>query len=416
MTLRIFTYPNNYRVSKALIAAQYNGVEIEVPEFDMAKELHTAEFKAKNPLQKVPVLETPSGCIFESAAIARYVARLRADTNLLGASFHQQGLVDQFIDFSTNEIEPARAIWLAPIQGYLQYNEKANQEARKELVKSMTVLNEHLLANTFLVGNQITLADITIVCALVDLYRQVFTSKFLAPFTNVTRWFTTCVNQPEFAKVLGKVDFAKEEAQPPKAAKADKKKAEKPAAAPKEEKKAAPAPAAEEEKPKAKPVNPLDLLPESKMNLDTVKKLAFLKRPVNPEFFEQLFAEHWDNEGYSFYTADYQYDSDNTEYWKLGNLVGGFIQRSDAARKYAMGCMQLSGPEDEESSGPWSLNGVWLFRGQQVPQEMMDNPDAEYYTWTKVDVTTEEGKKKVKEYFMGDSVNGKPICDRRYFK
>lgn len=25
--------------------------------------------------------------------------------------------------------------------------------------------------------------------------------------TNVTRWFTTCINQPQFLKVLGKVTF-----------------------------------------------------------------------------------------------------------------------------------------------------------------------------------------------------------------
>lgn len=39
---------------------------------------------------QVPVLETEKGCIFESNAIARYVARL-SDTGLLGADL--QGMV-----------------------------------------------------------------------------------------------------------------------------------------------------------------------------------------------------------------------------------------------------------------------------------------------------------------------------------
>ncbi len=126
----------------------------------------TDAFKAKNPLGKVPVLETPHGSLFESGAIARYVARLRADTNLLGASNFQQGQVDQWIDFVTNEVEPARGILLYPILGYLTYNDKANTEGKKELTNALNVVNQHLLNNTFLVGNAVTLADITLATAL----------------------------------------------------------------------------------------------------------------------------------------------------------------------------------------------------------------------------------------------------------
>ena len=123
-------------------------------------------FLAKNPLGKVPVLDTPSGPIFESGAIARYVARLRSDANLLGASFYQQAQVDQWIDFGANEVEPARGILFYPLVGYLQFNDKAASEAKKELTTALNVLNGHLANNTFMVGNAITLADISIVAAL----------------------------------------------------------------------------------------------------------------------------------------------------------------------------------------------------------------------------------------------------------
>jgi len=421
MSLKIYSYPNNYRVWKSQIAAQYNGVDIELPPFDFDKDLKTESFKAKNPLQKVPVLETASGCLFESGAIARYVARLRADTNLLGASAFQQGQVDQWIDFSTNELEPARAIWLYPIMGYLQYNEKATQEAKKELQKSLNVLNQHLLSNTFLVGNAVTLADIVVATALVDLWRMVFTSKFISPYSNVSRWFNTLVNQPEFSRVLGKVELAKEEAQPPKAPKADKKKeaaaaAPKKEAAPKEEKPAAAAASSEESAMPKKKVNPLDALPPSSMDLDTIKKLCFSQRPHLPDFLEQLWPQ-FDAAGYSWWTCDYKYNNDNKEYWKIGNLLGGFIQRSDACRKYALGSIQCAGPDDEDCAGPWDITGAWLFRGtDMLPDMLSENPDAEYYEWKKIDVATDAGKAKIKEYFFGETVNGKKVQDRRFFK
>jgi elongation factor 1-gamma len=421
MSLKIFTYPDNFRVWKALVAAQYNSIDVEVPAFDFDKDLKTEAFKAKNPLQKVPVLETPNGCIFESNAIARYIARLGDASNLLGASNFQKAQVDQWMDFCTNEVEPARGIWIYPIQGYLAFNDKAYNEAKKEMTNSLRVLNEYLLNNTYLAGNNVTLADITIATALVHLYQLVFTPKFLAPFANVTRWFTTLVNQPEFSKVVGKVEFAKEETMAAKAAKVEKPKAEKPAAAA-APKAAAPAKSANEElldemeKPKAKKKNILDELPASSMDLDTIKKLCFSQRPFLPDFFEKLWPQ-FDNAGYSFYTMDYKYDADNKEYWKLGNSLGGFIQRSDASRKYAMGCINAAGPVDEDSAGPWCLTGVWLFRGQDLIAEMKEeNPDSEYYVWTKVDVTTDAGKAKVKEYYMGETVNGQQVLDRRYFK
>ena len=69
---RIFCYPNAYRVQKALVAARYVNVEIDLPKFDFANDRATPEFRALTPLGKVPVMDTPYGPVFESNAIARY--------------------------------------------------------------------------------------------------------------------------------------------------------------------------------------------------------------------------------------------------------------------------------------------------------------------------------------------------------
>lgn len=419
---KLYTYPENYRAQKALIAAQYNQIEIDVPAFEMGKDNKSECFLKMNPLGKVPVLETPHGAIFESNAIARYVARLRADANLLGDNNFQLGKVDQWIEFTANEVEPARGIWIYPILGYLQFNAKAQAEAKKELTNALTVLNNHLLNHTYLVSNHVTLADITLAVALVDLYKLVFTPKFLAPFGNVTRWFTTCINQPEFARVLGTVAFAKEEAQPAKGGKAPA--AEKPKAAPKEEKKEAPKPAAQqdmsdllddEDKPKPKKANPLDALAPSPMILDAIKKLAWSQKPFLADFFEQLWPQ-FDAAGYSWFTCVYNYNSDNKVFYMTGNAVGGFIQRSDACRKYALGVMNIAGNADEETP-PFLISGAWMFRGPEVIAEMKEeNPDSEYYTWVKMDVSKEEDRQKIKEQFLAEQLGGQAVLDRRFFK
>ena len=53
---------------------------------------------------------------------------------------------------------------------------------------------------------------------------QVFDAKFRGSFPNLTRWFVTCMNHPEFAAILGEVALCEKakEAVAPKGAKKDK--------------------------------------------------------------------------------------------------------------------------------------------------------------------------------------------------
>jgi len=136
MALKLFTSSGDnykYRIWKIQIAAQYAGVNLDVVDAS------SKEFKALSPIGKTPVLSTPNGPIFESNAILRYVARLRGDSGLYGDSFQDAALVDQWVDFSLNELEPVRHIWLLPVQGILQFNGKAYVEAKKELGDALAV-------------------------------------------------------------------------------------------------------------------------------------------------------------------------------------------------------------------------------------------------------------------------------------
>jgi glutathione S-transferase len=207
----IYSYPNNYRVHKAQIAAAYVGVEIKEPNFVFGKDNESDAFLALNPLGKVPCLETPQGPIFESNAIARYISGLRADKQLLGASYYENALVAQWVDFCANELENPRAAMIYPTLGFMAFNQEIHNAAVADMSTCLTVLNDHLLKNNFMVGKQITLADIALVSALNELYSKFFAPSYIAKFPNVTRWFTTCCNQPEFIQVLGKVVFNKVE-------------------------------------------------------------------------------------------------------------------------------------------------------------------------------------------------------------
>ncbi|CAI5464954.1 unnamed protein product [Closterium sp. Yama58-4] len=420
--LKLYTFSYNRNAYKALIAAEYTGAKVEVPAFEFGKTNKTKEFLAWNPIGKVPVLQTPDGPIFESNAIAKYVAK-SSDKGLTGTSVYETALIDQWIDFTTNEIDSHLWRWFAPYYGYGIKNQEVEDKAKEACKRGLASLNTHLESNTYLVGNRITLADIVAVSQLWTGYITMFTPEFMKEFPHVDRFWNTLINQPKVKKVIGDVQQA--QAQPtgvttwmegpigklqaaaaPKAA---------PAAAAKPEAAAAAADGEEGEAPKPKAKNPLDLLPPSPMVLDAWKRLY--SNTKAKDFREVAITGFWDMydpEGYSLWFCDYKYNEENTVKFVTLNKVSGFLQRMDLARKYAFAKMCILGPD----AGPFVIKGVWLFRGSEVPKFVLDECyDCELYEWTKVDLSDEAQKERVSQYFEEpDEIDGLVLQEAKCFK
>lgn len=168
----------------------------------------------------------------------------------------------------------------------------------------MVALNVELLNKTFLVGERITLADISVACHLIAGYTKLFDADYRKPFPNVTRWFLTVVNQPKVKAIVGEIALCtatlKYDAK--KAAAASAPKAEKPkkeAAAPQEE--SLEDIAAAEAKAEAKKKNPLDELPPSSLVLDNWKRFYSNNSEADSC---KWFWENYDPQGYSLWKVE----------------------------------------------------------------------------------------------------------------
>jgi len=159
------------------------------------------------------------------------------------------------------------------------------------------------------------------------------------------------------------------------------------------------------------------------MIFDAAKKLLFSERPYNKNFFpafwgpaksEEAKITTWDPAGYSVWTSRYKYEDEFEKFFLAGNRVGGFLQRLDQLRKYAMGVLLLTG--ESEDKKPWRFIGVWVFRGQGIPAEMTECDDSEHHNFTKLDMSSDANKKLLQDYFTADVLDGLQVLDRRYFK
>ncbi|CAL5183048.1 unnamed protein product [Lathyrus oleraceus] len=416
MALILHATQTNKNVYKTLIAAEYVGVKVELaPDFQMGVSNKTPHFLKLNPIGKIPVLETPEGAVFESNAIARHVARL-GENNLFGSSPIDQAHVDQWIDFSSLEIDANLLKLYIPRLGHAPFIPLVEESAFSSLKRAFEALNTHLAHNTYLVGDSVTLADIITTSNMLLGFSKLLVKSFTSEFPHVERYFWTLVNQPNFRKIIGQVKQT--EALPPIPS-AQKPKESKPKTKdePKKVVKSEPAKPkveeAEEEAPKPKAKNPLDLLPPSKMILDEWKRLYSNTKSNFREVAIKGFWDMYDPEGYSLWFCDYKYQDENTVSFVTLNKVGGFLQRMDLARKYAFGKMLVIG-----SAAPFKVKGLWLFRGQEIPKFVIDECyDMELYEWTKVDISDEAQKERVSQMIEDfEPFEGEALLDAKCFK
>lgn len=420
----LYTYPDNFRAFKALIAAQYSGAKVTIAkDFKFGETNKAPEFLKKFPLGKVPAFEGADGTwLFESNAIAYYVAT----DALRGRTLADQAKVQQWINFADQEILPASCTWVFPTLGIMQYNKQATDRAKDDAVRALNALNSHLETRTFLVGERISLADISVCVSLLQLYTHVLEPAFREPFVHVTRWFTTLVNQPQCSAVLGEVKLCEKMAQfdakkfaelQGKPEKKEKKEAppkkEKAAPAPKKEEK--PAPEEEDEDPKPKPSNdPFLAFPVGNFNMDAWKKV-FSNTKDDAEIVKYFF-ENIDTDNYSFWRGDYNLPDDLNAMkpFMAGNLLGGMIQRLDGLRKHGFGSLLLFGEEKN-----LSITQFWFARGKGLPFDVKEdlNVDAPSYTWKQIDPKAPENKQFITEMLTHEGdFEGRKVHTGKIFK
>ncbi|PYH98853.1 eEF1-gamma domain-containing protein [Aspergillus ellipticus CBS 707.79] len=405
---KLYGLAENGRTIAALVAAKANDVELELVKTEpnsAAAFNQSAEYTKLQPLGKIPAFEGANGyTLSEAIAIAVYVTSQNEKTTLLGKTKQDYASILRWLSFANAEVLPRFGAWYRPLLGLDGYNKKNVEDAAKAALKNAGVLNTHLIANTYLVGERITLADLFTAALLTRAFATVIDKKAREELVGLTRWYKTIINQPAFKAVVESPVFVEETIKytPPK-------KEEKP------KKEAAPAPAAEappaEEK-KAK--HPLEALGRPTLVLDEWKR-----QYSNEDTRSVALPWFWQNykpEEYSLWAVDYKYDNELKLTFMANNLIGGFHARLEASRKYLFGCQAVYGVNND-----CIIRGVFLVRGQESAPAFEVAPDWESYSFKKLDESNADDRKLIEDVWSWDApfvVEGKelPNVDGHVFK
>ena len=246
--IRIFTYLPNPRIWKALIAADIQRINIELrsdsptnlknwlwdfnarPLSEKVKKssdnsyiqaqkgfkgnlIKTKKFLKLNPYGTVPVAFNISGSIgvFESNSILRAVARVGKDTNLYGKDEYEASRIDSFLD--------ANLVFARESQVYMLDYENVSKEGYKRMTLAyefyMSGIESALGLNSYIAGEDLTIADISFVCDFSQFLReghyedilksrgfQLISNNFKDDYPKAFIHLNSLIEREEFSSVL----------------------------------------------------------------------------------------------------------------------------------------------------------------------------------------------------------------------
>jgi glutathione S-transferase len=159
--------PRRVRMFLAEKGVAYDTIEVSIA----ASEHQTLEFRKKNPLALLPVLELADGKILrESMAICRYLEELHPDPNLLGTDAWERAQIEQWNRHAELELlipiaqvfRNTNAFW----NGRIKQSPEYGAIMRDVVGGRFDWLEGELAQRPYLAGPRFTVADITALCAI----------------------------------------------------------------------------------------------------------------------------------------------------------------------------------------------------------------------------------------------------------
>ena len=182
-------------------ALEEAGVAYETQEVNFKEREHKSEWYMKlNPNGKVPTLVDGDFVLWESCAINDYLAE-KYKPELLGTTVEEKALIRQWTYWSLLHVQKYVDVVLY-FNMFQTGTQKAADKARADVVPFLTVLENHLTAKNYMVGEKFTLADLNL-ATIINTAMSVQID--LASFPQISRWMGAMHTRPAMMKVMAKM-------------------------------------------------------------------------------------------------------------------------------------------------------------------------------------------------------------------
>ncbi len=198
--MKIYNSPTAPNPRRVRIFLAEKGVEAPYENVDIVSAVNRGpEFRKKNPLGTVPVLELDDGtCISESVAICRYFEEMHPEPPLLGVGAKERALVEMWnrrMEF--NLMQPIADAFRQRhdfFKGRIRQVPEYAEVQRLNAEDSLVWLDQELASRHFIAGDRFTIADITAMVAI-D-FGRVSKIAIRPEQRNLARWHAEVAARP----------------------------------------------------------------------------------------------------------------------------------------------------------------------------------------------------------------------------
>lgn len=207
-TPTLYYRSNCIKAKTILTLNQFVNTKLDVIEISkLSKEDQTKLFE-RSPTGTFPLLRVGDFFLSGTRAILKYIIGL-SDQNELDflhpKNHFEASHIEMWVDYTINNVWVLLENLLIESDGnlILTTDELIKKEAQSELTLVLNRLNSTLQFKTFLVSNNLTLADLVLAASLFSVYKLVLDAENVKTFNHLTRWFKFASNLKQFKGVFG---------------------------------------------------------------------------------------------------------------------------------------------------------------------------------------------------------------------
>jgi glutathione S-transferase len=205
MTIELYVFPPSPVAFKVMAIANHLGIDYALHIVDLSKgEQKAPHYAALNPNMRMPTLKDGDYVLWESNAIAQYLASKRPESGLLPKDERARLEVTRWQFWELAHWHPACAVFafeyvVKPLIGLGEPDMAAIAKGREEFERAATVLDGQLKDRRFITGDTLTLADFSI-GAVMNLAEMAHYP--VAPYGAIKRWYAGLRALPAWQKTL----------------------------------------------------------------------------------------------------------------------------------------------------------------------------------------------------------------------
>ncbi|KAH8822911.1 putative glutathione S-transferase [Flagelloscypha sp. PMI_526] len=207
MVFKLYGFPPSTNTLRAALILNEKQVPFEFVPVSLPKgEQKQPDYLAKNPLGLVPYLETDKISLYESRAIARYIAELYADqgTKLVPETIEARALYEQAASTEIHHFTSIvqELIWekgVKPAMGQQTDEAKALQLSTK-LDNNLKIYEDILSKQKYIAGDELTLIDLFHVPPAMGLIKRAGLDPF-SKYPSVDRWLKELTARPSWQSI-----------------------------------------------------------------------------------------------------------------------------------------------------------------------------------------------------------------------